>query len=166
MPEIVVPPFARGAVAAALALLPDAMTSPEAIVLLYAIGLQESRFEYRRQLGNGPARGLWQFERGGGVHGVYTHPASRFWLSALCTARGVSFTIPGIYNALEVDDVLAAGAARLLLFTDPRKLPALTDAAGGWDLYKRVWRPGRPHPDTWNEMHAAALAALTPQEQA
>lgn len=37
-----VPPCARQAVEEALALLPSAMTSPEAIVMMYAIGLQES----------------------------------------------------------------------------------------------------------------------------
>ena len=40
--------------------------STAADVLLLAIGLQESRFEHRQQIG-GPARSFWQFERGGGV---------------------------------------------------------------------------------------------------
>ncbi len=51
--------------------------TPEGRLMLLAIGLQESRFEHRRQLGNGPARGFWQFEAGGGVKGVMTHLASR-----------------------------------------------------------------------------------------
>jgi hypothetical protein len=156
----VVPPEARAAVMAALALLPDAMTSPEAIAELYAIGLQESRFLSRRQFGGGPARGLWQFEMGGGVQGVCLHQTSRYWVSTLCAARKVAFSVPSIYNALEHDDVLAAGMARLLLFTDPRKLPALYDIEGAWSLYSRTWRPGRPYHDTWAEMHAAAVAAL------
>lgn len=50
----------------ALKLLPS-MDSVRARMMLLAIGLQESRFEHRRQLGNGPARGFWQFESGGGV---------------------------------------------------------------------------------------------------
>lgn len=37
------------------------MTSPQEIAMLYAIRLQEGRFLHRRQLGDGPARGLWQF---------------------------------------------------------------------------------------------------------
>ena len=41
-------------------LLPG-MDSAKARVMLLAIGLQESRFEHRRQIG-GPARGFWQFE--------------------------------------------------------------------------------------------------------
>ena len=63
----------RDAVRPALALLPAAMNTPQARCMLLAIGLQESRFVHRRQIG-GPARGFWQFERGtrtsrGGVWG-------------------------------------------------------------------------------------------------
>lgn len=155
-----VPAVALNAIAEALALLPGVMDSPQARVMLYAIGLQESRFEYRRQLGNGPARGFWQFEQGGGVRGVFRHTASRYWLSKLCEARGVAFTVPAIYAALELDDVFAAGCARLLLFTDQKRLPDVADAESGWGLYWRTWRPGRPHPDTWEEAHAAAVDAL------
>ena len=38
-------------------------------------------------------------------------------------------------------DVLAAGLARLLLWTDPSRLPRLGDADGAWQLYVRTWRP-------------------------
>ncbi|WVM93520.1 hypothetical protein ULG90_06320 [Halopseudomonas pachastrellae] len=64
----------RGPIAAALSLLPDRMASPEAEVQMLAIGLQESRFEHRHQIG-GPAHSWWQMELGGGVRGVLTHPA-------------------------------------------------------------------------------------------
>lgn len=151
----------------ALALLPNQMDSPSARVMLLAIGLQESRFEFRRQLGNGPARGFWQFELGseasrGGVWGVYLHQASRYWVDVLCTARGVLYQPLAIWRALEHDDVLAAGLARLLLFTDPHKLPALGDERGAWVMYaKRTWRPGKPHPDTWPGFHAQAVEFVT-----
>ncbi len=75
----------------AMALLPARMDTSEARCMLLAIGLQESRFVHRRQIG-GPARGFWQFERGtpasrGGVWGVFLHAASRDWLAELCRAR-------------------------------------------------------------------------------
>lgn len=130
----------------ALALLPAQMDSPDARVLLLAIGLQESGFQTRQQLGGGPAHGFWEFEPGG-VRGVYQHAASRYWLAVLCKARGCEFTVRAIYRRLLTDDVLAAGIARLLIFTDPKRLP--TDAAGGWALYIRTWRPGEPRPKTW-----------------
>nr|WP_297388293.1 hypothetical protein [uncultured Roseateles sp.] len=148
-------------IAQALMLLPSAMDSREARVLLLAIGWQESRFVHRRQI-KGPARGFWQFERGsktagGGVWGVYLHPASRYWLAVLCEARGCEFHPDAIYRAIEHDDILAAGLARLLLFTDPKPLPAVHDVEGAWVLYaKRTWLPGKPHRDTWDQAHKLA----------
>lgn len=149
-----------------LALLPSRLDSERARVLLLAIGLQESRFEFRRQLGNGPARGFWQFECGtqasrGGVWGVYLHPASKTLLQGLCASRGVAFEPTAIWRRLEADDLLAACVARLLLLTDPMQLPAVDDRAGSWALYaERCWRPGKPHPETWAKYHDAARQAL------
>ena len=162
-------------VAPALLLLPQAMTSPEARVLLFAIALQESGLVERAQVvydgqGNeikGPARGWWQFEigsrsSGGGVWGVYQHPASRYWLNELCKDRGIPFFAASIWAAIENDDVLAAGLARLLIFTDPRKLPALIDVQGAWALYaNRCWRPGKPRPKDWANNHFQAVAYVT-----
>lgn len=148
----------------ALALLPARMDTSAARVMLLAIGLQESRFEHRRQIG-GPARGFWQFEKGsrasrGGVWGVWLHPASKGQLAVLCKARSVACDPDAIYAALEYDDVLAAGVARLLLWTDPKALPAIGDGEAAWSLYLRTWRPGRPHPKTWPPLYAQAMAAL------
>lgn len=150
----------------ALRLLPPGMDSPEARVMLLAIGLQESRFTSRRQIGGGPARGLWQFERGskaskGGCWGVFLHTASREHLRRLCVARDVEFTPDSIYSQLEFDDVLAAGVARLLLFTDPKRLPVVGDTEAAWDLYAlRTWNPGKPHRATWNGFHGLARASV------
>jgi len=147
----------------ALTLLPGAMDTPEARVMLLAIGLQESRFAHRRQLvgspprPTGPAKGYWQFERGGGCHGVVTHPASRYWMARVCHQRSVPFTAAAVWNGIEHDDVLAAAAARLLLFTDPRRLPQLGDEATAWQTYIRIWRPGKPHRNTWPTLYASAL---------
>ena len=41
----------RTAIEPALLLLPARMESPQAVVMLLAIGLQESRFTHRRQIG-------------------------------------------------------------------------------------------------------------------
>jgi hypothetical protein len=136
------------AIDAGLAQLPAAMSSPQARVMLYAIGLQESLFIHRFQVvqgkpkAKGPARGLWQFERGGGCKGVIQHPASRFWMHRIMSRLNIPFTPAELWAAIEHDDALAAAAARLLLFTDPKALPAVDDAAGAWLLYLRTWRPG------------------------
>jgi hypothetical protein len=147
----------------ALLMLPKQMDTPAARVMLYAIGLQESRFLHRRQLvGNpprptGPAKGFWQFERGGGCLGVVTHATSRYWMHSICKDRHVPFTSLALWHAIEKDDVLAAAAARLLLFTDPHKLPEFGDANKAWNLYIRTWRPGKPHRQTWAEFYSQAV---------
>ncbi|KZX63174.1 hypothetical protein A3710_17145 [Stutzerimonas frequens] len=147
------------AIAPALAMLPARMNSAAAEVQMLAIGLQESRFEHRRQIG-GPARGFWQFEQGGGVRGVLRHSASREHALSVCRVRNVIATEGAVYAALEHDDVLAAAFARLLLWTDPKALPALGDEHAAWDLYLRTWRPGKPHRHTWDALYAKALEAI------
>lgn len=143
----------------ALERLPSRMDTPAARILLLAIGLQESRFLHRRQIG-GPARGWWQFERGGGVRGVLTHPASRDHAYRICHARGVEPIAATVHAALEFDDELAAVFARLLMWTDAWRLPAAGDVPGGWDFYIRTWRPGKPHPETWPALYAQADAVV------
>ncbi|MDC7825257.1 hypothetical protein PQS90_08850 [Pseudomonas sp. BLCC-B13] len=135
----------NGPVAEALLLLPAKMTSPQAELMLLAIGLQESELKHRRQHGNGPARSLWQGEQGGGMvagllgfHNQDVQDLAR----GLCAVRGVPAQPRAVWEAIEHDDVLAAGLARLLLFTDPAKLPGLGDEEGAWQLYLRTWRPG------------------------
>lgn len=150
----------NGPMAEALLLLPAKMTSPQAEVMLLAIGLQESRFTHRRQIG-GPARGFWQFEKGGGVAGVLRHPSSKDIAVRVCDARGVAPVAEQVYQRLEHDDLLAAAFARLLLWTDAGKLPALGEADSAWRLYLRTWRPGKPHPATWPLLYAQALAEVT-----
>lgn len=147
------------AVAPALALLPAKMSGDRAELMLLAIGLQESGLIHRRQIG-GPARGLLQFERGGGVLGVLTHPASRDHARAVCAARGVEPVSDSVYETLEHDDVLAMAFGRLLLWTDPAPLPAVGELAAGWDLYLRTWRPGKPHRDRWDGNYAQAMDQL------
>jgi len=147
------------AIAPALAMLPARMNSHAAIVEMLVIGLQESRFQRRHQIG-GPAHGYWQFEKGGGVRGVLRHHSSREHAQAVCRARNVIATEGAVYAALEHDDVLAAAFARLLLWTDPKVLPALGDEQAAWDLYLRTWRPGKPHRHTWDALYARALGAV------
>ena len=133
----------------ALALLPAAMGGDGSRVELLTIGLQESRFVHRRQMvGNpprptGPAKSFWQGELGGGmVRGIRLHPATAARAAALCVESGVPNNDTAIWNAIENDDRLAAGRARLLLWSDPGPMPAVDDEEGAWALYLRTWRPG------------------------
>ena len=150
-----------GAIDCAMAILPPSMDTSAARVLLRAIALQESRMVHRFQVipggGKGPARGLWQFERGGGVKGVLTHPASKRLAQSVCLARGIDADPRTVWANLEIDDVLAAAFARLLLFTDPNPLPAIGDVSDSWEYYLRNWRPGKPHFQSWPMLYGVAL---------
>lgn len=140
-------PYPKDAVNESYKLLPLKMDSPFARINQAAIGQQESGYLVRRQYGNGPARGYWQFEEGGGVKGVMEHKSTAELARSVCHARGVPFVRRTVWEALETDDVLAAAFCRLLMWTDSGKLP--TSEADGWAMYARTWRPGKPHPDKW-----------------
>ena len=144
----------QGPISEAMRLLPAGMDTPRARVQMLAIGLQESGLVERVQRGGGPARGLWQFERGGGVAGVLSHPSTAGYAGQVCRSRGVDAYAPHVWLALADDDVLSAAFARLLLWTDPYKLP--TASSGGWDLYMRTWRPGMPRHQAWPANYARA----------
>jgi len=138
--------------------------SPEADVMMVAISGQEAAWIHRDQVVTGkrpgvigPATGLWQFERGGGVAGVLRLQASAAIAMEWCRAEGVGATPDAVWRALVTNDRLACVFARLLLLTDPRALTSDQDAA--WDYYIRNWRPGKPHMQTWPKNWAAAQAA-------
>jgi hypothetical protein len=124
----------------------------EARRFLLAIALQESKLAYRRQvssggLENGPAASFFQFERGGGCRGVLTHQAVAKHMHKICEAYNVAPTEQGLWEAMRYQDIVAAAAARLLVYTLPASLP--TTAEQGWQQYIEAWRPGKPHPATW-----------------
>jgi len=155
--------YPKDAIDEAFELLPSKMDTPAARVILAAIGYQESDgYKVRRQYGNGPAAGYWQFERGG-IKGVMSHKASEVLAVQMCRARGVEFRSEDIWQAFQTDDVLAAIFARLLMWTDSQPLPKLNDATGAWKLYaERCWRPGKPHPDKWPASYAFGLTRGVP----
>lgn len=158
----------------ALALLPARMDSPEARAMLVAIALQESGLTARVQLleawepwwasrpgpASGPARGLWQFELGGGVAGVLGHSASQPFALPILDELLYPADAHIIHEALAHNDVLACVFARLLLYTLPRPLPQRGDEAESWRQYMSAWRPGKPHPSTWSANYTMAWQAV------
>jgi hypothetical protein len=144
---------------------------PAAEAMMLAIGLQESRFIHRDQVVPGkapgqvgPATGFWQFEKGGGVAGVMQHASTADIARHVATASGVAFDREVIWRsfATPAGDQLAAAFARLLLFSDPRALPAPTTTAEeeAWQFYLRNWRPGKPHRHTWGGFWSQALSLV------
>lgn len=156
----------RFVIPAAYALLPPNMNRPPATAMLLAIGMQESRFEYRRQVG-GPAHGFWQFERDGATKGVMQHPVTAGHVQrALKELRYVEAigSPTSVYNLIVDNDTLAAVLARLLLWTVPGRLPTIHEPELGWDQYIAGWQPGKPHHETWNTFFSEAwrIVSLMP----
>ena len=150
--------YPKSAIDEAFQLLPVTMDSPIARVILAAIGFQESGYLVRIQYGNGPARSYWQFENGrlAGINGVLTHRATEKLAASVCRACGVEPERMAVWRAMETDDVIGAAFARLLMYTDPFPLP--DNQAEAWEMYaKRLWRPGKPHPDNWPASWAFGL---------
>lgn len=143
----------------AYSLLPEKMRQPEAKAMLLAIGLQESRFQYRKQI-RGPARGFWQFEEHGGVRGVLNHAQTKPIISGVLEQLQYSLLVDTSYEAIAHNDVLACCYARLLLYTHPQPLPGPAECEKAWAYYTATWRPGKPHRHTWDEFYRQAWAEL------
>ena len=142
-----------------LSLLPERMDSPQGRAMLLAIGLQESRFEHRKQIG-GPARGYFQFEQGGGINGVLTHPSTAKIITGVCAELDITPDMFTCYDAVAYNDPLAVCFARLLLWTLPSSLAAKAEPKKGWLQYISAWRPGKPKPDTWDDYFNQAWEAV------
>jgi hypothetical protein len=147
------------------------MRSAQAIAVLLAIQLQEAPNQEQKQIG-GPAVGIWQFESGGGIRGVFNHDVTSRLAVLVCKALDVAPTRAAVYDALQTtNDVLDAAFARLLLWTDAPPLPALGDVEGAWQLYLRTWRPGaytrgktgqrRKLRQKWSVNYAKAMELVT-----
>jgi hypothetical protein len=154
------PLFLSSVIRPGLAVLADStalpVQAPEAEVLLLAIATQESALRHRHQVG-GPARGYWQFERGGGLAGVLGHARTRDNLRAVCGALALPGEIDGLWEALPWCEPLQVALARLLLWSDPRQLPAIGAKDAAWDCYLRNWRPGKPSRTRWDAAYDGAV---------
>ena len=144
----------------ALSLLPARMDSEVAAVVILAICLQESELRHRRQMGEGPARGYLQFELIG-LTEVFRNPASQAAALALATALDYDYPASPLYqlhHAMEHNDVLSAGIARLALWRHPSPLPTDQDAC--WGQYVDIWAPGKPRPADWPDSYGRAVEAV------
>ncbi len=143
----------------ALMYLPAKLRGDPARVEIGAIAGQESKLNTRRQMGNGPARGLWQFEMSG-VHGVNTHSATTDFARGVCRAFEIPFSDEAVYAALERCDELAACYARLNLWWYSKPLPAIGQQDAAYDYYVGIWKPGKPDETRWPAQYQAAVAAV------
>lgn len=158
---IVLDSIIRSAINPALSLLPIKMDSDRARVMLLTTTLQEADAIHRVQFGDGPAHGLWMFERAGAVAGVMSHVQTHVYAMEFARALKVNFDSMEIWQRLRRDDILAAGFARLLLWTHPKPLPDLDcEHEEAWGYYEWLWRPGKPRREKWDACHAQARAQV------
>lgn len=160
---------------AGLALLPEPLRTLDAKVQLYATSIQENPTRAPRQLIKkdgklqpiGPAAGDYQFEKTGGIRGLINFKSTRVqaMLAGVCKARNVATTVDALFEAIQVDPVLAAALARLLYFTDSGALPRAGAEQYAWEVYLRTWRPGAYERDPqglrakWSTSYAQAMKA-------
>ena len=158
-----------------LSLLPTSLRTVSARIQLFATSRQENPTRSPRQIIRkdgklqplGPAAGDYQFEKTGGIRGLvrFKSPRVHGMLTQVCQARKVAVTEDALFDAVQVDPVLAAALARLLYFTDSGALPAVGDGQGAWDMYLRTWRPGAYKRDPqglrakWAQSYAEAMNA-------
>lgn len=143
---------------AAYGLLPPEMKSAEATALLLGIGMQESRFLFRRQI-EGSATGFWQFEVNG-VRGVLNHTRTDDTLRRIVRTLRYEPDDFQLHDALADNDTLAACFARCLLWTVPGRLPGPNEPDKGWAIYREGWRPGKPRLETWHANYSIAWGAV------
>ena len=138
-------------------------STPFSARIVLAIALQESNLAHRRQLTAageeaGPAASFWQFEVGGGCRGVLKHAELGPIMTKICDAYNVSADPQALWEAMRYQDIVAAAAARLLVYSLPDKLPSTADE--GWKQYTEAWRPGKPHPDRWQNCWVIATKTV------
>lgn len=141
-------------------LAPKIPISRNCHVILLAIAGQESNWTERLQKPVPFAKSFWQFEKNGGVKGVLTHPATQNIAKVLCANYGVEPMPLAVWNVFGTPegDNLAAGFSRLLLWSDPKAIPA--DENGAYQMYLRNWRPGAPSALRWNKVYPQANKAV------
>lgn len=162
--------FVRIALDPGLSLLPPAMDSREARVMIVAACYQESGLRARVQYHGGPARGFAQFELGqaypvAGVWALHQHVRTRVLLWDVCDRMVVGAHPVAVHEAMTYSDALTVVCARLLLWADPHPLPRVGDERAAWECYLRCWRPGKPRPEKWADSYRVAVEAVPAERE-
>lgn len=125
--------------------------SEDAVNLVFWTGLVESRYEYIKQLGTGPARSFWQVEPDTAVSQVNNYIKYRSKLAFKCAE--VSMTQPDVWvkgdseawgKILLVNSAAAIVHCRLKYWRSPKPMAKnLDDAAKMWkDVYNTIHGAG------------------------
>jgi len=139
--------------------LPAQFNSVASRCLLLAVAGQESAWKDRIQVPNGQARSFWQCEERGMLLNVYN--GQHTYLMQFCDFCNITPTdLSTLFTAIAWHDPLAFTVARLALWMDPQSLPLAGNVEESWQCYLRIWRPGKPSRERWEEVYPQALAAV------
>lgn len=111
--------------------------SPAAENLLMGTAVQESRLRYLRQLGGGPALGLWQIEPATFADVYHRYLGARAELRRLVD----DLVVPGVPLLEQLADNMRLGCAiaRIKYAMDPAPLPAADDLEALARYWKRIY---------------------------
>jgi len=160
----------KTAIIPALSLVNPKLDTPAARALLICIALQETGLRARRQMLEardhwwesrpGKGHGFWQFERDGATRGVMRHAAASAIVLPVIDALLYPRDPYAVHEALIHNDVLACVLARALLYSTPDAMPGPGEHYRAWAIYIKAWRPGKPHPEPWENHYRTAWAAV------
>lgn len=119
--------------------------SQEEVALMIGTAAVESDFVHRKQIGGGPARGLWGVEIPTAYDNFVSYlrhrPAIWTWLATVWLKwPGLEFQVPGLdvieYNLIH-NDLFCCAMARLKYWRDPHRIPKTIEDMAAY--YKRVY---------------------------
>ena len=133
----------RSLIESTCSILGDKYSNPEAVELVLATGIVESRYEYIRQMGDGPARSFWQVEPTTAVDTLAHYLVHRPSLMQKCAeASLVDLKHWQNYDELVWANILEKNIAsgiihcRLKYWRVPKKMPSsLEGQADYWKKY-------------------------------
>ena len=133
----------RSLIESTCSILGDKYSSPEAVELVLATGIVESRYEYIRQMGDGPARSFWQVEPASAVDNLAHYLVHRSSLMQKCAeASLVDLKHWQNYDEQVWADILEKNIAsgiihcRLKYWRVPKRMPnTIEGQADYWKKY-------------------------------
>jgi RHS repeat-associated protein len=115
--------------------------SKNSVHLLVGTALQESLLEYRRQIGGGPARGLFQMEKDT-FDDIFTNYLA-FRTSLRTAVEAFAYSESNSFGEIEYNDRFAAIMARIHYARVASQVPSYTDAAAMAAYWKNYYNSSK-----------------------
>lgn len=128
---------------AQLALIKPKADSPASRQFMLAVAAIESRCgEYFKQLGNGPALGIWQVEPATSDDVYYNYLANRQDLLKCIESMKVEIWQTGVQQHI-VSPMYNCAIARMCVYRQADPMPDFGDRDAMWSLYKKYFNSSK-----------------------